>query len=328
MGPAAASNYQHVRDLGCGTFGIAKLMRKLDSGELVAVKFLPRGSLVNDYVEREILNHQSLRHPHIIAFKEAFLTPTHLAIAMEYAIGGELFEYLTRVERFSENEARYFFQQLISGLKHCHTQGICHRDLKLENLLLDGSKAPRLKICDFGYSKHQRFDSGPKSMVGTGAYIAPEVIVSRVAPQQDPLSNVYDGKAADVWSAGVVLYLLLVGRYPFEDPSNPTAFDLTVRRIMTARYEVPATLALSPECMDLLSRMLVVAPQHRITIPSIMRHPFFLRNLPRELLDDQKADMGDVITQQHQQSVAPRAPVQGLRELQAVVQEARVVMSM
>ncbi|KAL5676013.1 hypothetical protein ACJX0J_012144, partial [Zea mays] len=81
------------------------------------------------------------------------LTPTHLAIVMEYAAGGELFDRIVDRGRFSEDEARYFFQQLICGVSYCHHMEICHRDLKLENVLLDGSPAPRLKICDFGYSK-------------------------------------------------------------------------------------------------------------------------------------------------------------------------------
>jgi serine/threonine-protein kinase SRK2 len=105
-------------------------------------------------VEREIVNHRQLSgHPNIVAFYELFLTSTHLAISMEYAAGGELFDRIVKAGRFSEDEARYFFQQLISGVAWCHREGVCHRDLKLENTLLDGKPAPRLKICDFGYSK-------------------------------------------------------------------------------------------------------------------------------------------------------------------------------
>lgn len=137
-----------------------------------------------------------------------FLTPTHLGIVMEYASGGELFDRIVKIGRFSEDEARYFFQQLISGVEFCHKSGVCHRDLKLENTLLDGSPAPLLKICDFGYSKSMLMDSQPKSTVGTPAYIAPEVLSKKK----------YDGHKADVWSCGVTLYVMLVGAYPFEDP--------------------------------------------------------------------------------------------------------------
>ena len=173
---------------------------------------------IDENVFREIVNHRSLRHPNIIRFKEVVLTPTHLAIVMEYAAGGELFERICEAGRFHEDEARYFFQQLVCGVSFCHAMNICHRDLKLENTLLDGSPAPRLKICDFGYSKSSVLHSRPKSTVGTPAYIAPEVLSRRE----------YDGKHADVWSCGVTLYVMLVGAYPFEDPKDPKNFRKTI----------------------------------------------------------------------------------------------------
>ncbi|VVB08768.1 unnamed protein product [Arabis nemorensis] len=145
--------YEMVKDLGFGNFGLARLMRNRQTNELVAVKFIDRGYKIDENVAREIINHRSLNHPNIIRFKEVVLTPTHLGIVMEYAAGGELFERISNAGRFSEAEARYFFQQLICGVQYLHAMKICHRDLKLENILLDGSPAPRLKICDFGYSK-------------------------------------------------------------------------------------------------------------------------------------------------------------------------------
>ncbi|KAJ4733911.1 Serine/threonine-protein kinase [Rhynchospora pubera] len=168
--------YGLLKDLGAGNFGVARLMRNKETKELVAMKYIPRGKKIDENVAREIINHRSLRHPNIIRFKEVVLTPTHLAIVMEYAAGGELFDRICNAGRFSEDEARYFFQQLICGVSYCHFLQICHRDLKLENTLLDGSPAPRLKICDFGYSKSSLLHSRPKSTVGTPAYIAPEVL--------------------------------------------------------------------------------------------------------------------------------------------------------
>ncbi|KAH0454353.1 hypothetical protein IEQ34_016277 [Dendrobium chrysotoxum] len=227
--------YEMVRDIGSGNFGVAMLMRNKETKELVAVKHIERGQRIDENVAREIINHHSLRHPNIIRFKEVVLTPTHLAIVMEYAAGGELFERICNAGRFSEDEARYFFQQLISGVSYCHQMQICHRDLKLENTLLDGSPAPRLKICDFGYSKSSLLHSRPKSTVGTPAYIAPEILSAR---------REYDGKfselllnqsiaaqLADVWSCGVTLYVMLVGAYPFEDPEDPKNFRKTIQVI-------------------------------------------------------------------------------------------------
>ncbi|KAF8377494.1 hypothetical protein HHK36_030875 [Tetracentron sinense] len=179
-----SDRYELVRDIGSGNFGVARLMTDKQTRELVAVKYIERGEKIDENVQREIINHRSLRHPNIVRFKEIILTPTHLAIVMEYASGGELFERICNAGRFSEDEARFFFQQLISGVSYCHSMQVCHRDLKLENTLLDGSLAPRLKICDFGYSKSLVLHSQPKSTVGTPAYIAPEIL----------LKKEYDGK--------------------------------------------------------------------------------------------------------------------------------------
>ncbi|OAY39800.1 serine/threonine-protein kinase SRK2A isoform X1 [Manihot esculenta] len=271
--------YELVKDIGSGNFGVARLMRNKETKELVAMKYIERGHKIDENVAREIINHRSLSHPNIIRFKEVVLTPTHLAIVMEYAAGGELFERICNAGRFSEDEARYFFQQLISGVSYCHSLQICHRDLKLENTLLDGSPAPRLKICDFGYSKSSLLHSRPKSTVGTPAYIAPEVLSRRE----------YDGKMADVWSCGVTLYVMLVGAYPFEDQEDPKNFRKTINRIMAVQYKIPDYVHISQDCRHLLSRIFVASPSRRITIKDIKSHPWFLKNLPRELTETAQA---------------------------------------
>ncbi|KAI3931777.1 hypothetical protein MKW98_012187 [Papaver atlanticum] len=271
--------YDVVKDIGSGNFGVARLMRHKETKELVAMKYIERGHKIDENVAREIINHRSLRHPNIIRFKEVILTPTHLAIVMEYAAGGELFERICNAGRFSEDEARYFFQQLISGVHYCHALQICHRDLKLENTLLDGSPAPRLKICDFGYSKSSILHSRPKSTVGTPAYIAPEVLSRRE----------YDGKLADVWSCGVTLYVMLVGAYPFEDQEDPKNFRKTIGRIMAVQYKIPDYVHVSQDCKHLLSRIFVANPSRRISIKEIKTHPWFLKNLPRELTETAQA---------------------------------------
>ncbi|GLT72207.1 hypothetical protein SLA2020_441610 [Shorea laevis] len=248
-----SDRYELVRDIGSGNFGVARLMRDKQTDELVAVKYIERGEKIDENVQREIINHRSLRHPNIVRFKEVILTPTHLAIVMEYASGGELFERICNAGRFSEDEARFFFQQLISGVSYCHEMQVCHRDLKLENTLLDGSPAPRLKICDFGYSKS---------------------------------SKEYDGKIADVWSCGVTLYVMLVGAYPFEDPEEPKNFRKTIHRILNVQYSIPDYVHISPECHHLISRIFVNDPAKRISIPEIRNHEWFLRNLPADLMDE------------------------------------------
>ncbi|CAD6213630.1 unnamed protein product [Miscanthus lutarioriparius] len=297
--------YELVRDIGSGNFGVARLMRNRADGQLVAVKYIERGEKIDENVQREIINHRSLRHSNIIRFKEVILTPTHLAIVMEYASGGELFERICNAGRFSEDEARFFFQQLISGVSYCHSMQVCHRDLKLENTLLDGSTTPRLKICDFGYSKSSVLHSQPKSTVGTPAYIAPEVL----------LKKEYDGKVADVWSCGVTLYVMLVGAYPFEDPDEPKNFRKTIQRILGVQYSIPDYVHISPECQDLISRIFVANPATRITIPEIRNLPWFLKNLPADLMDD------STMSKQYEE---PEQPMQSIDDIMQILAEATI----
>ncbi|KAJ6806571.1 serine/threonine-protein kinase SAPK10 [Iris pallida] len=300
-----SDRYELVKDIGAGNFGIARLMRDKQSRELVAVKYIERGEKIDENVQREIINHRSLRHPNIIRFREVILTPTHLAIVMEYASGGELFERICNAGRFSEDEARFFFQQLISGVSYCHSMQVCHRDLKLENTLLDGSTAPRLKICDFGYSKSSVLHSQPKSTVGTPAYIAPEVL----------LKKEYDGKIADVWSCGVTLYVMLVGAYPFEDPEEPRNFRKTIQRILGVQYSIPDYVHISEECQHLISRIFVANPATRITIPEIRTHSWFLKNLPAELIGD------NMMSNQYEE---PDQPMQSIDEIMQIIAEATI----
>ncbi|PKU79700.1 serine/threonine-protein kinase SAPK10 [Dendrobium catenatum] len=300
-----SDRYELVRDIGAGNFGIARLMRDKQTMELVAVKYIERGEKIDENVRREIINHRSLRHPNIVRFKEVILTPTHLAIVMEYASGGELFERICNAGRFSEDEARFFFQQLISGVSYCHSMQVCHRDLKLENTLLDGSAAPRLKICDFGYSKSAVLHSQPKSTVGTPAYIAPEIL----------LKKEYDGKIADVWSCGVTLFVMLVGAYPFEDPEEPKNYLKTIQRILGVQYSIPDDVPISLECRHLISRIFVADPAMRITIPEIYNHEWFLKNLPIDLMDD------NAMSSQYQE---PDQPMQNIDVIMQIIAEATI----
>ncbi|WZZ80034.1 hypothetical protein YC2023_100606 [Brassica napus] len=177
-------------------------------------------------------------------------------------------------------KARYFFQQHISGVSYCHAMQICHRYLKLENTLLDGSPASRLKISDFGYSK---------STVGTPAYIAHEVLSRRE----------YDGKMADVWSCGVTLYVMLVGAYPFEDQEDPKNFRKTIQLGLFAQMcDLVHTEnhgcsvqdpELRPHLTGLQTSPIPSNSLKRINIAEIKKHPWFVKNLPRELTETAQA---------------------------------------
>lgn len=239
--------YEEVKDIGDGNYSVVKLIRHKETKCLFAVKYISRGHKVDERVAREIINHRTLRHPNIIQFKEVYLTPTHIAIVMEYASSGDLFDYVCSKGKLNEDEARYFFQQIVSGVSHCHEMDICHRDLKLENTLLDGN---HVKICDFGYSKSYVLHSMPKSMIGTPSYIAPEIFARKE----------YDGKLADVWSCGVILYIMLVGEFPFGDQKDLQNLKKIMNKIMLVQYKIPNTVHMSQDCSNLISRIFVANP--------------------------------------------------------------------
>lgn len=167
--------YKNIKYLNKGSFGYVVLAEDLQTQEQVAIKFV---KIANDedkkLSHREIMNHQKLLHPHVVQLKEVFCVPPYLALVMEYVSGGDLFNYVVKRKGLSEQDARWFFQQLILGMDYCHKKGVCSRDIKLENtlLVLQPNKKPLLKMCDFGYSKSD-VQSIAKSKVGTPGYTAP-----------------------------------------------------------------------------------------------------------------------------------------------------------
>lgn len=270
-------NYKFLKKINQGAFGFVVLARRLEDQSLCAVKFMQRGAKITRQSSREFINHSRLLHPHVIQFREVFLTEKYLAIAMEYAPGGDMFQHVKRKGGLEEGEARWFFQQLIIGLDYCHKMGVVNRDIKLENTLLDGGRRALLKICDFGYSKNDK-DSLPKSKVGTPGYTAPEILTN---------SRHYDGASADVWSAGVMLFVMLFCEYPFERPNDVKdhrRFTLVLERVMNVQYSFPEGIPVSDECKDLLSKVLVGRPSKRYTIQQIQQHPWYLKDLPKGVI--------------------------------------------
>ncbi|KAM7250579.1 hypothetical protein ACFE04_022462 [Oxalis oulophora] len=173
-----------------------------------------------------------------------------------------------------------------------------------EDTLLDGSLARRLKFCDFGYSKSSLLHSRPKSTVGTPAYIAPEVLSRRE----------YDGKMADVWSCGVTLYVMLVGAYPFKDQEDPK--NSGKLRIMAVQYKIPDYVHISQDCKNLIARIFAAGPARRISIKEIKIHPWFLKNLPRELTEAAQAI--------YYRKENPTFSLQSVAEITKIVEEAKI----
>jgi len=256
--------YDVKRTLGEGSFGKVKLATHRVSGQEVALKIISRKKLISKdmagRVEREIQYLQLLRHPHIIKLYTVITTPTDIIMVLEYA-GGELFDYLVKHGKMPEIKARRFFQQIVCAVEYCHRHKIVHRDLKPENLLLDTEL--NVKIADFGLSNIMTDGNFLKTSCGSPNYAAPEVISGKL----------YAGPEVDVWSCGVILYVLLVGRLPFDDEYIPALF----KKISSGTYSTPPFV--SSGARHIIHKMLKVSPIQRITIQEIRQDPWFNEDL-------------------------------------------------
>lgn len=167
---------------------------------------------------------------------------------MEYARGGELFEFIVNRKRVREKEAAKFLQQILSGVEYLHKLGICHRDLKPENLLMDDYN--NIKIVDFGLSNMYVEGQCLKTACGSPCYAAPEMVAGKM----------YKGLPADVWSCGVILYAMVCGYLPFEDPKT----NVLYKKILNCDYTIPEFV--SADCRDLITRVLNTDPEKRLTL--------------------------------------------------------------
>ncbi|KAG6031835.1 Protein kinase [Claviceps citrina] len=260
--------YKIVRTLGEGSFGKVRLAIHQGTGQQVALKIIARKKLISrdmaGRVEREIEYLQLLRHPHIIKLYTVIKTHAEIIMVLEYA-AGELFDYIVQNGRMKEAEARRFFQQMLCAVEYCHRHKIVHRDLKPENLLLDDNLD--VKIADFGLSNIMTDGNFLKTSCGSPNYAAPEVIGGKL----------YAGPEVDVWSCGIILYVLLVGRLPFDDEHIPSLFA----KIARGTYSIPQWMPSG--AANLIKRMLVVNPVQRATIEEIRQDPWFLTDLPAYL---------------------------------------------
>ncbi|KAK2034577.1 Pkinase-domain-containing protein [Colletotrichum zoysiae] len=260
--------YKIIKTLGEGSFGKVKLAIHNGTGQQVALKIIARKKLISrdmaGRVEREIEYLQLLRHPHIIKLYTVIKTPNEIIMVLEYA-GGELFDYIVQNGRMKEPEARRFFQQMLCAVEYCHRHKIVHRDLKPENLLLDDNL--NVKIADFGLSNIMTDGNFLKTSCGSPNYAAPEVIGGKL----------YAGPEVDVWSCGVILYVLLVGRLPFDDEHIPSLFA----KIARGTYSIPQWM--NSGAATLIKKMLVVNPVQRATIDDIRQDPWFMVDLPAYL---------------------------------------------
>ncbi|PKI65976.1 hypothetical protein CRG98_013642 [Punica granatum] len=251
------------RFLGQGTFAKVYYGKNIESQESVAIKVINKDHVkkegLMEQIKREISVMRLVRHPNVVELKEVMATRGKIFFVMEYVRGGELFAKVAK-GKLKEDAARKYFQQLVSAVDFCHSRGVSHRDLKPENLLLDENED--LKVSDFGLSalpEQLRIDGLLHTQCGTPAYVAPEVLRKKG----------YDGAKADTWSCGVILYVLLAGYLPFQDENLMKMY----RKVFKAEYEFPPWF--STDAKRLISKLLVADPERRITIPAIMRSPWF-----------------------------------------------------
>ncbi|KAF9478577.1 Pkinase-domain-containing protein [Pholiota conissans] len=262
--------YLLLQTLGEGEFGKVKLGLHSQWGEEVAVKLIRRGNVDTSVrlskVEREIEVLKTLKHPNIVRLYDVIETDKYIGIILEYASGGELFDHILAHRYLRERDAAKLFSQLISGVWYIHQKKIVHRDLKLENLLLDRHR--NVIITDFGFANRfeHRSDDLMQTSCGSPCYAAPELVISE---------GLYVGSAVDIWSCGVILYAMLAGYLPFDDdPANPDGdnINLLYKYIVSTPLSFPEYI--SAEARDLLSMMLVPDPARRTSLDGVMRHPW------------------------------------------------------
>ena len=297
--------YEIGRLLGQGNFAKVYHARNLKTGQSIAIKVFNKEMILKvglkEQMKREISVMRLVRHPNIVEFYEVMASKTKIYFAMECVKGGELFGKVSR-GRLREDIARKYFQQLIEAVDHCHRRGVYHRDLKLENLLLDENGD--LKVSDFGLSallESKQKDGLLHTTCGTPAYVAPEIIRKKG----------YDGAKADIWSCGVILFVLLAGFLPFNDKNLMEMY----KKIISADFKFPQWF--SPDVKRLIYRILDPNPRTRITINKIMQSSWFRKgykqiegpNLPP--LSPTRCDISDV-NEAFDSSLSPLSSFDGI----------------
>lgn len=292
------------KTIGSGAYGKVKTAHALKMNKQVAVKIIHKRTAPQDmlskFLPREIEIMKLLNHQNVIKLYEVITTDEVLFLVMELAEGGDLLDFINSRRYLSETTARAFFVDLTNGLAACHGMNVVHRDLKCENLLLDSQL--RLKLSDFGFARTIEKGKSLDTYCGSYAYAAPEVI------QGEP----YNGEAADVWSMGVILYAMVVGKLPFKDSDVRTLLG-----DVTAKLAFPSRV--TQECCSLIRRILSFSAKDRIPLEMIAKHPWMTKadgdepNIARLSIKDAPASEGQGQAQERtendsQQGCATRTP--------------------
>ncbi|CAH1118557.1 unnamed protein product [Phaedon cochleariae] len=249
--------YELEKTIGKGNFAVVKLATHIVTRTKVAIKIIDKTVLDEENLTkifRETAILKKLRHPHVTRLYQLMETNQTIYMVTEYASKGEIFDHLVAQGRMSEGEAKRIFSQIVSAVNYCHSQGVVHRDLKAENLLLDHNL--NIKLADFGFSNQFTEGCLLSTFCGSPPYAAPELFQGLK----------YDGPKADIWSIGVVLYVLVCGSLPFDGPTLNALRNVVIE----GKFRIPYFM--SQECEHLIRHMLVVDPEKRLTIAQIVRH--------------------------------------------------------
>uniref|UniRef100_A0AAY5F011 non-specific serine/threonine protein kinase n=1 Tax=Electrophorus electricus TaxID=8005 RepID=A0AAY5F011_ELEEL len=263
--PARVGYYEIERTIGKGNFAVVKLATHLVTKAKVAIKIVDKTQLDDENLKkifREVQIMKMLRHPHIIRLYQVMETERMIYLVTEYASGGEIFDHLVAHGRMAEKDARKKFKQIVAAVHFCHCRNIVHRDLKAENLLLDHNL--NIKIADFGFSNIFSRGQLLKTWCGSPPYAAPELFEGKE----------YDGPKVDIWSLGVVLYVLVCGALPFD---GSTLQNLRAR-VLSGKFRIP--FFMSTDCEYLIRHMLVLEPSRRLTMEQICKNKWMKQGDP------------------------------------------------
>jgi len=263
--------YKMGKTLGQGSFATVKLATKKNDGSKWAIKVIKKGSLSAEddkHLQSEVEVLESVKHENIVSLLETFDTSQHLYMVMEVCAGGELFDRIVEKDHYNEMEARNAIKQIATALAYVHEKNIVHRDLKPENLLYsDHTDEATLKLADFGLAKLLDHETMLVTQCGTPGYVAPEIV------KNDPY-----GTQVDMWSLGVIAYILLCGFPPFYDDNNQKLF----KSIKSGKYEYPSPFwdDVTDSARDLIDKLLVLDPENRYTAAQVLQHPFITGTSP------------------------------------------------